>query len=165
MTTLHLVRKNLPALQSRLDERTRKTKTCWLWIGAKASGGYGSFSLKVDRYLYFMLNAHVMAWILANDAIPDLHVLHTCDNRLCVNPKHLWLGTHAENMADKMEKGRHPRGSQFGHAKLDEEDVRVILEERKAGVTQRTLAELYGVTAQTISGIDRGLTWKHVPRP
>lgn len=165
MTTLRLIRKNRAALQSRLDERTRKTKTCWLWTGAKASGGYGSFSLRVDRYLYIMLNAHVMAWVLANDTIPDLHVLHTCDNRLCVRPDHLWLGSHAENMADKMKKGRHPNGSQFEHAKLDEGAVRAILEERKVGVTQRTLAELYGVTPQTISAIERGLTWKHVPRP
>jgi hypothetical protein len=75
---------------------------CWLWLGLVTNDGYGR--LKHD---YKPLRAHRCAWMLFRGKIPnELHVLHRCDTPLCVNPDHLFLGTHGENMIDKARKGR-----------------------------------------------------------
>jgi hypothetical protein len=76
---------------------------CWLWHGAKQSNGYGIIGNE-----HKVLTAHRVSWFLHREpTIPDgLHVLHKCDVRNCVNPDHLYLGTHQENMADKVKKGR-----------------------------------------------------------
>ncbi len=78
---------------------------CWLWTGSLFRGGYGQFRSGPDPA------AHRTAWVIAHGSIPDrLYVLHRCDVRCCVNPEHLFLGTHADNMADMVAKGRSPRG-------------------------------------------------------
>ena len=75
---------------------------CWEWRGGRFRGGYGSVS-HGNRTLI----ASRAAWVVWRGDIPNgLHVLHTCDNRLCINPEHLWLGTNEDNVRDKMEKGR-----------------------------------------------------------
>lgn len=91
-------------LSSRIVEQSNGCKE---WVGSKDAKGYGyvRFEGKTQR-------AHRVAWTSANGAIPDkLHVLHQCDNPSCCNPEHLFLGTNANNVADKMAKGRH------GHTK------------------------------------------------
>jgi hypothetical protein len=79
------------------------TSSCWLWIGGKDKDGYGKFKWvngKDER-------AHRFSWLFFRGPIPEsLFVLHKCDNTSCVNPDHLFLGTHAMNMGDKKEKGR-----------------------------------------------------------
>lgn len=97
-------------------------------------------------------------WAIANKVI-----MHICDNRLCVNPQHLALGTIADNIHDMLRKERHSKGSERWNAKLSESDVRNIRTEYAAGAaTQRELGERYGIDQSMISTIVNGKNWRHV---
>jgi hypothetical protein len=80
---------------------------CWNWTGVPNMWGYGQIREEGGRNAKKKL-AHRISWIIHNGTIPTgMLVLHTCDNPLCVNPNHLWLGTHQDNIDDMMRKGRH----------------------------------------------------------
>jgi hypothetical protein len=141
---------------------------CWLWVGTLFSKtGYGSFRHDRKR----AMGAHRAAWLIYQGEIPpSIQVCHHCDNRLCVNPSHLFLGTAKDNMADASRKGRMnwksdapPRALRRGedhHATpLKENDVIVIRESELSG---SALARIYGVAPISISRIRRRLTWRHV---
>jgi hypothetical protein len=112
-----------------------------------------------------MLLAHRVAWEWAYGwPIGDLKCLHHCDNPPCVNPGHLFVGTHATNCADKEAKGRgnQPKGSDNGQAKLTEEDIPEIRRLLAQGVSGVHIARIYGVHRSIIVGIKTGKAWKHV---
>lgn len=92
-------------------------------------------------------------------SLAGLVVMHTCDNKWCVNPEHLVLGTHQNNMDDMVSKQRHMHGITHVQSKLTEADVIAI---RAANNTQKELAAAYGVSFQTISDIQRRITWQHI---
>lgn len=133
---------------------------CLNWIGSKYPSGYGSF--------YFdgrIQPAHRVAWILDGRGDPgDLYVLHHCDNRSCVNPSHLFLGTHQDNMADMDAKGRRvsTAGESNAKAKLTEADVAEI-RRLKGTVSQRLLAQRFGVSKTAIRYIHQGRNWRQFP--
>lgn len=107
-------------------------------------------------------SAHRASYFLHFGEIPEgMHVLHKCDNRACVNPDHLFLGTCADNMADKAAKGRCNVRRGEGHylSKLTKEQV---LEIRASDAVQARLCEQYGVGPCTISQIKSGKRWRHV---
>jgi len=137
---------------------------CFLWIGTLDAYGYGDFVIRkitVSKGVYRKerIKAHRFAWELDRGPIPDgLQVLHRCDVPACVNPDHLFLGTPTDNMADRDAKERQARGEIFGRG-LTEADVLAI---RASSETQAKLAERYGVVFQTISDIQRRVTWRHV---
>lgn len=133
---------------------------CWEWQRAQ-SKGYGRFTFAAKQR-----HAHIFAYEMANGPKPDDRwVLHTCDNSMCVNPGHLYLGDHAQNTRDQIERGRQGRprlGDAHHNAKLTTVSVLAIVAAIEAGRTQRSLADRYGVGQQTISAMLSGRTWSHV---
>ena len=100
----NLAERDIEKLIPRYLLKVKKTNHCWNWIGAKFQKGYGQFWIPEYKR---KIKAHRFSWIIHKGKIPnDLYVLHHCDNRLCINPDHLFLGTHADNVSDKMKKGR-----------------------------------------------------------
>lgn len=129
---------------------------CWEWIGAKQSNGYGNFSFNSCYIL-----AHRFCWLIYFGKIPDgLFVLHHCDNRRCLNPKHLFLGTQKDNLKDMDLKGRRCRGEKHHNSKLSENQIYEI---RKKYIpwkyTQKKLSEEYGVSHKAISLIVNRKRW------
>jgi hypothetical protein len=137
-------------------DRSGGPDACWAWTRHQSkSRGYGRFRLDGKSE-----EAHRVAWRLTYGPIPDgLCVLHRCDNRPCVNPKHLFLGTIADNQADMVAKGRSPRGERQGRSKLTAEQVHAIRRALADGVTQKELARQYGCSPSNIGLIRHGTNW------
>lgn len=130
---------------------------CWEWTASKTRG------YAVIRANGRWCRANRVSYDLYCGPIADgMHVLHRCDNPACVNPEHLFLGTNADNMADKVAKGRQLPGSAHSLAKLTDADVLAI--RNAEGVTQLALATKYGVGQQQISRIRSGKRWAHLAR-
>ena len=134
---------------------------CWLWTGTKrGKTGYGCL-----KFAKKMLNAHRASYIAHYGEIPEGQlVCHTCDNRLCVNPAHLFLGTYRDNYQDAKRKDRNTRGERHANSKLTDADVVAIREAyrtRERG-TVAALCKQYGVNPSTIHGIGKGNTWTHI---
>lgn len=138
------------------------TNDCWPWKGYVAKNGYGYVSFQRKDML-----GHRVSYIVNRGAIPDgMDVCHKCDNPACVNPNHLFLGTHQDNMDDKVRKGRQPRGEWNSNAKLTDEQVgRIKLELAERTGSNSAIARRYGVTRKTIDAIEHGRTWAHIPGP
>lgn len=157
-----------------------KLGPCWTWQGRKAGKGYGVFSANGEKNFY----VHRFSYALHIGPIPEgLHVLHRCDRPNCVRPDHLFVGTNLDNVRDAMRKGRlskppenravlaqwwkaHPdrycKGETHGHAKLTEEQVRIIRQRERDGESQYALAREFGVSQSVIYRTCRRLTWRHV---
>ena len=142
-------------------DRSKGYSACWEWKGAKNRGGSGRIQVNGRAVL-----AHRVAYELYRKPIPaGMCVLHACDNPACANPSHLFLGTNADNMADKMNKGRHvaPKGEAHGRAKLTKADVVAIKKRLAAGhESQKAIGADYGVGQQQISRIKAGRKWRHI---
>lgn len=141
---------------------------CWRWTAADNGNGYGVLRVPDSRGSWRIAYAHRVAWELANGPIPPgLFVCHRCDVRGCVNPAHLFLGTAAENNADKTRKGRGRHGVMWGETNpnavlADREALAIRAEHGAGGVTQTELARRYGVAKQVVNGIVRGKTYQHL---
>jgi hypothetical protein len=137
---------------------------CWVWLAGKQDCGYGKFSGPKRA----TVAAHRFSMALVEVIPPNTCVLHRCDNPACVNPAHLFLGSQADNMLDKVRKGRHRfgrndyRGSRNPQSKLTESDVREIRRLHSIGAKQSLLATRYRVVASLISGIVARKLWQHV---
>lgn len=146
---------------NRFLSKVRKTNYCWEWIAGKTMDGYGEFwyqnkTCKAPRISYMQFKGD----------IPDgLWVCHTCDNPGCVNPDHLFLGTHLDNEQDKKRKGRQfrPIGENHHLVKLNETLVREIrYRYSHEQITHQALADEYKVTRECITRLLAKKSWKHV---
>lgn len=155
---------------------TREACGCWEWNRAQSANGYGSVSF--GRALR-SVGAHRVAYFLHHGVQPgELCVCHSCDNPICVNPDHLWLGTKGDNNRDMDAKGRRRAGPHIGgdhpwlrphnigsanpNAKLTED---VVLRIRASDLTNDALAAELGMSAHTIRDVRRGRSWAHVAPP
>lgn len=115
---------------------------CWLWMASLRDKKYGQFWLNGKNK-----NAHVAAWILTFGAIPNnLYVLHKCDNKLCVNPDHLYIGSQKQNIEDAVKKGRMGKLTPNVLEQLQKEYLHVI----EGELTLKELAIQFGVTDSAI---------------
>jgi len=137
---------------------------CILWAGAMHASGYGL--IQKDGQSGVMVLAHRAAWEIANGPIPDnIEVCHNCpggDNPRCINVAHLFLGTHADNMADMVAKERNARGEKVPQAKITEAIVRMIRERVANGETQNAIASDVGFNQAQVSRIVNSKAWRHV---
>jgi hypothetical protein len=156
------------SVRRRFWSKVDTSAECWLWLAHRNNYGYGKF--RVGGRSGVVFSAHRLSWAFANGRLPGLseQVLHSCDNPACVNPRHLRIGTHADNMRDMAERGRayrsQMRGVDHPCAKLSNDDVLSVLRLVAHGATQESIAGALGVTQSTISRIVVGHGWKHIDR-
>lgn len=134
---------------------TADDNRCWEWQAGTTKFGYGEVAVNKVRFL-----AHRYAWFLTHGVIPNLFILHSCDNPKCVNPKHLREGTDQDNSDDKVSRDRQPKGEKHWHSKLTAEKVRTI-KTLLNSKTNNELAEQFNVSFATIADIRTGRTWRH----
>jgi hypothetical protein len=150
-------------MQERFWPKVRKTNGCWEWVGARWQGKF-----KELRYGKFSVDgrprpAHRISWELNRGPIPEgMLVLHRCDNQGCVRPDHLYLGTHADNTRDAIERNRMCHGERIWTHKLTAKDVPLIRAMAAAGVSAEKIGPHFGVVGRTVRYILEGRSWKHV---
>ena len=126
---------------------------CWIWTASiMGSNGYGCFRINKTEGT---ISAHRYSFILKEGKIPDsMLVCHTCDNPICVNPNHLFLGTHKDNAIDRSAKGRTKT-----FKKLTDQEVEEI---KSSNLSQSKLSKIYNVSRASIANIIYGKTWKNI---
>lgn len=140
---------------------------CWEWKGARF--------IKTDRHLTYGKSnlfgygttAHRMAYLVFRNEIPDgMDVLHHCDNPICCNPYHLFLGNDSDNQQDALSKGRHKcgmlKGESHGGSKLTEDNIKTIRQMRLDGLKLKEIGDAFGITYQNVFRIVKNISWKHV---
>ncbi len=137
---------------------------CWVWMAGTDRYGYGVITRK-RAGKNINKRAHRLSWEISKGTIPNgLHVLHRCDNPPCVNPEHLYLGTHLDNMRDRLERGWFkrgyaPRGKSNGNSKLTGEQVKEIRKLSET-MTHQSIAEIFHISQSHTTNIINGKSWR-----
>lgn len=144
---------------------SKKRNGCWEWNGPVAKHGYALTKDYENRGKN--IPVHRLSYRIHKGNIPvGLLVCHTCDNRKCINPDHLWVGTHQDNSNDCKSKKRAKSGGVYGvkctKAKLNDEKVKEIKKMLKNGISNKDIAEIFGISRPVISEIKHNKLWKHV---
>jgi len=150
---------------SKVDKRGEDE--CWNWLGYKNEDGYGRTWIEdvgyyAHRVIYALANPNTITYRAPSRTSDYGFVLHVCDNPSCCNPKHLFLGTHADNMADKVAKKRSPdfKGDKGPRCKLSMSQAREIRQLRKEGISAKELAQRYEISLPSIKTLLRGDSYK-----
>ena len=145
-------------LDIRFWQKVDKQKECWVWVGSLNNKGYGRINIGGIIKL-----AHRVSYEIAYGKIPSMmSILHKCDNPPCVNPNHLQVGTHKENIEDMIEKGRGCVGEGASYAKLNyQKVVQIKGMYKQSKISQRALAKLFKVSQCTISLVVNEKRWSN----
>ena len=142
----------LPPFPSLIDFRS--PDECWPWLGHLTPDGYG---------VYGWYRAHRVSWETFKGQSAWRYIIrHSCDNPKCVNPAHLFIGTHADNVADRVLRDRSAKGEGNGRSKLTEAQVLAIL---SSPLDRFYLAGIYNISPDTVRKIRSGKLWKHLQHP
>lgn len=142
----------------RFWSKVNKTDDCWIWVAGLSPDGYGKFKSGGRTY-----RSTRFLWAHLHGEIPEgMHVLHDCDNKRCVKPDHLHLGTNIDNMREGVERCRFLYGSNNPAGKLTED---AVVDIRTSSLTQWELAHKYGVNQAVVWRALRGFTWRRVNQP
>jgi hypothetical protein len=148
-------------LDDRFWPKVQQGDGCWEWQGSRDKSGYGIIGASRHQRAR---RAHRVSWELHNGrSVPDgLDVLHHCDNKPCVNPAHLYVGTDLENARDAVERGRLPsrQGRANPNAKLTRSDVEAIIAAVTGGETQTAVARRFGISQPHVSELVRRVSWR-----
>lgn len=160
----------LERLKKSFEKHVIRQDGCWGWKGPIDHGGYPVMSCRraigSDR-------GHKASWIIHHGLIPKrMHVCHSCDNPICTNPDHLWIGTFKENNDDKIAKGRGryapppiKKGSENASSRLNEDQVAEIKKLLNEGHSSYGIGKEFGVSKTTILRIKTGVNWSHIKTP
>ena len=141
---------------------------CWPWTKSLDGSGYGQFWYRLEKKVKKRVKSSIFAyrfpWHLPGVERPtnNLCVLHACDNPICCNPAHLFLGTQQENIADMLRKKRHIFGARHPLSKITEKDVLEIRRRAACGEMYKTIAEDFPIGATSIRKISLKIRWRHV---
>lgn len=151
---------NFSRFKERFLSHVRKTNNCWYWTASVFSCNGRARAILGTRSVI----AARVSYVLFKGKISSNLVCHTCDNILCVNPKHLFLGTHKDNAQDMIQKGRKflTYGTTNGRAKLKDKEVIAIRSLAKHGVSNSSLAKQFNVSYSNICLITSGKSWQHL---
>ena len=128
-------------------------QSCWGWRGDVDAAGYGHIS----KYTAYRISYELFKGKIKK----GMHVLHKCDNRICANPEHLYLGSHHDNMMDMVRRRRYEYGERHHNSKLN--DAKVIEIRRLIGIkTQKEIAHIFNVDPSLITGIKSKRYWSHI---
>lgn len=149
--------------KERFLSKVDKSSCCWLWKAHKTPTGYGRFMMKGIKNL----TAHRASYMLFVGSIPTgMLVCHSCDNPSCVNPEHLWLGSCADNVRDRDQKGRFNNGNQKGErnqaSKISDADASNIKRLQREGLRVCDVVQETNISRGIVQSIFLGNTWKHI---
>lgn len=150
-------------IKDRIAYYSRANGECLEWTGHLTPDGYGRIEVTLSPGVAIPVNAHRAAYEAEyGPCPPNMVVRHKCDNRKCVKLAHLEIGTQKQNIADKYERGRGLLGEKVPTAKLKEADILEIRRLAAMGLTNKSIAERYGVDRTNVSCIVLRKTWKHI---
>lgn len=139
-------------------DTTYNDSGCWIWMGKPKKSGYGVMRFNGKYEL-----SHRISWLIHFGVIPNnLWVLHHCDNKLCVNPNHLFLGTIIDNDKDRYNKSREAKGENHGNSKFSNDDILKIRRMRIDGHSYAEIGQLFGSNKGHIQKICLHKIWVHI---
>jgi hypothetical protein len=140
------------------EDKIDKTDGCWLWKGGKVSSGYGRF-----KYFGESFSAHRLSWVLFRGSIPNgKFILHKCNNPICVNPDHLYIGDQFQNMQDRKINHKYFSGESHFNAKFTNKEVMSIRNLYAEGMGSCKIGKMYQVNRSTILRIAKERTYQNV---